>query len=261
MHYWNGNLITSTEREPSVNEGSGIFNLNSHLIYKNANKWPGSIVTNGLILHLDAGNTASYSGVGSTWTDLSGSGNDATIQNGATYSSANQGYFTFDGVDDYAGTSGSQALSSATFAGWLYRDGSQPDGAGIIYGRAGGQNTNGVSFYSTTNNLGYTWNSVQNTYTFNSGLTPPDQAWCMFAVTVSSSSATFYLYQSSGLTTATNNVTHGSNTVGNLQIARDDYSTTRYMKGRIAAAYLYNRALSSSELQVNFDATKSRYGL
>lgn len=262
MEYRNGNLISSTERGPSASGSSGIFNLNSHLVYKNVGKWPGSFVTNGLILKLDAGDPASYSGSGATWTDLSSSGNDATmpLQNGPTYSSANSGYFTFDGTDDYAATSGSQTLSSATFVGWIYRNGSQSS-SGLIYGRAGGLNSNGVTFLGTTNNLGYTWHSEPNTYTYNSGLTPPDQQWCMFAVAISSSSADFYLYQSSGLTTASNSVSHGSTTVGNLNVGRDDYSGGRHFNGRIAAAYVYNRALTSSELQLNFDANKGRYGL
>tara|TARA_R100000278_G_scaffold1628_2_gene3242 strand:- start:402 stop:1187 length:786 start_codon:yes stop_codon:yes gene_type:complete len=261
MRYWNRNLITSTEREPSSSEASGIFNLNSHLIYKNADKWPTlGLVTNGLILHLDAGNSASYSGSGTTWTDLSSSSNNATLRNGPTYSSANQGYFTFDGTNDYADVSGSQTLASATFAGWLYRDGSQGNYDGIVFGRAGGQNVNGVMFFGTTNNLGYTWNAQANTYLYNSGLTIPNQEWCMFAVSISSSSANFYLYQSSGLTTATNSVSHTSNTVGNLDVGRDSDSS-RYMKGSIAAVYLYNRALTSSEIQRNFDANKDRYGL
>ena len=223
-----------------------------------------SIITEGLILHLDAGNSSSYSGSGTTWTDLTGSGNNATLKNGVTYSSANQGYFTFDGVNDYADVSGAQTLAGATFAGWMYRDGSQGYYDGIFIGRIGSQSTNGVHFFDTTNNLGYTWNGHADTYLYNSGLTIPNQEWCMFAVSISSSSANLYLYQSSGLTTATNSVSHSSSSfVGNLDIGRDDFASPapRYMKGRIAAVYLYNRALSSSEIQSNYNANKGRYGL
>ena len=66
----------------------------------------------GLVLALDAGNTKSYPGSGTTWTDLSGNGNDGTID-GATHNS--DGYFTFDGTDDYARLTtdqNPQALSS-----------------------------------------------------------------------------------------------------------------------------------------------------
>ena len=54
----------------------------------------------GLILVLDAGNTKSYPGSGTTWSDLSGNGNDGTI-NGATHTSGTGGYFDFDGSNDY----------------------------------------------------------------------------------------------------------------------------------------------------------------
>ena len=55
------------------------------------------IVTNGLVLNLDAGNPASYSGIGTTWTDLSCNGNDGTLLNGVSYDSANGGSLVFDG--------------------------------------------------------------------------------------------------------------------------------------------------------------------
>ena len=49
-----------------------------------------SIVTDGLVFYVDAGNEDSYAGSGTTWTDLIG-GNNGTLANGPTYSSANGG--------------------------------------------------------------------------------------------------------------------------------------------------------------------------
>jgi hypothetical protein len=43
------------------------------------------IVTDGLVLCLDAGNPKSYTGSGTTWTDLSGNGNNGTLTNSPTY--------------------------------------------------------------------------------------------------------------------------------------------------------------------------------
>ena len=60
-------------------------------------------ITSGLLLHLDAGNSSSYSGNGNTWSDLSPSGNNGTI-NGATFNSTNKS-FDFDGTNDYVGLS------------------------------------------------------------------------------------------------------------------------------------------------------------
>ena len=62
-------------------------------------------ITDGLVLCLDAANTKSYPGSGTTWTDLSGRGNTGTLTNGPTYSSANGGSIVFDGTDDIVNTS------------------------------------------------------------------------------------------------------------------------------------------------------------
>ena len=82
-----------------------------------------AISTNGLILHLDAGNSSSYSypGSGTTWTDTSGNGFNGTLTNGPTYSSSNGGYFGFDGSNDYVNigsisTNFSSGFSTSFFA-------------------------------------------------------------------------------------------------------------------------------------------------
>ena len=59
------------------------------------------IVTDNLVFFLDAGNTKSYPGTGTAWTDMSGSGNTTTLS-GATYNSDNSGNILFDGSNDYA---------------------------------------------------------------------------------------------------------------------------------------------------------------
>jgi hypothetical protein len=67
---------------------------------------PPSLVTAGLVLDLDAGNSASYAGTGTTWTDLSGRGNNGTLVGGVTYNSSNQGYLVFNGNGSYVGSGG-----------------------------------------------------------------------------------------------------------------------------------------------------------
>ena len=107
MRYWNGNFISATEREPSSLSTSGIFDLRAHSIYANTSKWqvPGELVTDGLTFHLDAGDSSSYSGSGTTWSDLTSNNIDFTLTNGPVYNSGFGGYFTFDGSNDYAITS------------------------------------------------------------------------------------------------------------------------------------------------------------
>ena len=63
------------------------------------------IITDGLVLCLDAGNTKSYPGSGTSWSDLSGQGNTGTLVNGPTYSSADGGSIVFDGSNDYGSLS------------------------------------------------------------------------------------------------------------------------------------------------------------
>ncbi len=60
------------------------------------------IPTDGLVLALDAANTKSYTGSGTTWSDLSGNGNNGTLTNGPTFDSDNGGSLDFNGVGDYA---------------------------------------------------------------------------------------------------------------------------------------------------------------
>jgi len=76
------------------------------------------IVTNGLVLCLDAGNRQSYPGSGTTWTDLSGNGKNGTLTNGPTYTSANVGAIVFDGVDDYVSCSASNILNNFSYDIW-----------------------------------------------------------------------------------------------------------------------------------------------
>ena len=62
-----------------------------------------SIVTDGLVFYVDAGNGDSYPGTGTTWSDLVGS-NNGTLTNGPTFDSGNGGSIVFDGTNDYIST-------------------------------------------------------------------------------------------------------------------------------------------------------------
>lgn len=216
------------------------------------------IVSNGLILNLDAAQLRSYPTTGTAWTDLSGTSNNATLTNGPTFNSANGGSIVFDGTNDYAPTTNTLTLSTATFISWIKQNGTQVAYAGILFTRT--TSVTGIGYYLTPDRLSYTWNGTVDTYNWNSGLIIPDNVWCMVAVSVSASSATAYLCQSSGITSATNNVTHASSSNLNFNVARDTFST-RYFKGNVGISLLYNRALSSTEITQNFNAVKSRFGL
>ena len=215
------------------------------------------IVTDGLVLYLDAANPYSYVSGSTSWNDISRGGNNGTLVNGPTYSSANLGSIVFDGVDDYIQCTGSLTLTSATFVTWIRRNGDQNQYDGILFSR--GTNTTGMNFFSS-NQLGYVWNDVPATYNWASGLTIPNSVWCMIAVSVTSTSATGYLCQTSGITTSTNTSNHASSVLDSINIARDS-GASRYFNGNIAISQLYNRALSAQEVLQNYNATKTRFGL
>lgn len=216
-----------------------------------------SVLTTGLQLYLDAGNASSYPGTGTTWTDLSGNSRNGTLTGGPTYSTANGGTIVFDGTDDFVQCSGSLTVTAATFVAWIKRNGNQGQYDGIIYSR--GSNTTGMNL-QVSNQIGYTWNDDSNTYNWQSGLTVPDSTWCMIAVSVTSTAATAYLCQTSGITKSTNTVSHGSSLINDIKIARDEYST-RYFNGDISITQLYNISLSESQISQNFEADRIRFGV
>ena len=216
-----------------------------------------SIVTTNLSMFLDAGNPSSYTGTGTAWTDLSGNSRNGTLINGPTYSSADGGSIVFDGTNDYVQCTGSITATAATFVSWIRRNGTQGTYDCILFSR--GSSVTGMMFQSS-NQLAYTWNNAVNAYTWQSGLTVPDLTWCMVAVSVTGTSATAYLCQSSGITSATNTVTHTSTTLDDIKIGQDDFGG-RFFNGNIATAMIYNRALSANEILQNYRAQAYRYGL
>ena len=217
-----------------------------------------SVVTGNLSMYLDAGVTSSYPGSGTAWTDLSGNSRNGTLTGGPTYTSADGGSIVFDGTNDFVQCSGSLTATAATFVIWIRRNGPQDDFDGIIYSRSAA--ATGISFYGTTNKISYTWNNAVNTYSWDSGLTIPDLTWCMIAVSVTSTTATAYLCQSSGITSAINTVSHTSTVLDDVKLAQDDLGG-RFFTGNIATAMIYDRALSPGEITQNFNALRSRYGL
>ena len=73
------------------------------------------VVTDGLVLYLDAANTKSYPGSGTAWSDLSRSGNNGTLTNGPTFNSARGGAIVLDGADDYIAINNIQTTSNFTY--------------------------------------------------------------------------------------------------------------------------------------------------
>ena len=227
-------------------------------------------VTSGAILYADA---KDYSGSGTTWSDTSGSANNLTLINSPVFSRLNAGYFTFNGTNQYANRSAfSATLTSATFLAWVYDNGLQPTGAGIITNRhAGDATAHGLNLFDSgaanSQNLGYHWNDTTYSWQYNSTIAIPDGQWCMVALAVSSTSARFYIYTTtttpaSNTQTLTSPNTNNTATFAGIDVARDALSwDSRYFNGRIGTAVLYNRALTLAEITQNYSAMRARFGV
>jgi len=209
---------------------------------------------------MDIGNFNCYPAAGTKVYDVSGYNiNEGDFVDTPTYSLAGGGCLTFtgSGSTDYVNVPGSRWLASqATLLVWLYRNGGQLGTAGLIFysnSRAG------LNLFGTSNNLAYHWNGGQ--FTFNSGLTTPNLAWAMGAVSVYPDRAVFTLCQSSGITTATNTATHAAVALDGLRVAHTVGTANRYFKGNIGIAAVYSRALTPEEIYQIFLATRNRYGI
>lgn len=223
--------------------------------FKNIRMSHHPIVTENLVFWLDAGSSKSYPGTGSTWVDLSSSAKNGTLVGSPVYEST-VGSIVFDASNDEVTVGNFGTFTSMTICCFLRRNGSQGNFAGIVFSR--GTNVTGLNFRSTTNQLGYHWNDLAGSYNFASNLTVPDLEWCMVALSVNSSSADLYLCRSSGITKATNTMTHSSTTFDDLKIGVDESGPRRY-KGNIATVNIYNRSLSESEILRNYNAISNRF--
>ena len=209
------------------------------------------IVTNGLVLALDAADRNSYPGSGTTWTDVSGNGNNGTLTNGPTFNSANGGCIVFDGVDDYATFS---SVSIQTICFWGRFDPTITGLAGLVCnsvaGDGGSLRTEGGTFRATAPN-------APNSADFQNGYV---SSFMINGQSNLSTNASGYYIVPNGRT-LTQDFYLGA-LGGGLSVSTLSHTFNgRLYKGRIYAVYFYNRRLSNDELLQNYNATKSRFNL
>ena len=214
-----------------------------------------SIATNGLVAYLDAGLSASYSGSGSTWVDLVGGDNNGTLQNSPTYSTNNNGYFTFNGTNQWVTLNGSPLnATNYTKCVWFYLNGTADNNL-LSYDQA----TNGhYMFFGSTSTMycGHSsWPGFPNT--FGSVTTFSNSTWYNATLTFNTTDGmTLYIngvYDSAYTTTKTAPVYIGVN-VGSY-----DPAGGNFLNGRVAQALIYNRTLTAAEVRQNFAATRGRF--
>ena len=210
------------------------------------------VITDGLQVFLDANSSLSYAGVGTVWYDISGNNNHVTLFNGVSFSGSGQsGYFYFDGTNDYAFASYSDTVTEGTFVFVGYPDGPQQTYAGLIYDRG---SATGLQYYSSSNFLGYNWNNTFDAGQFSSGLTMPNNAWFMATAAVEPTQSRLSLNK----TFAYNNVAMASHSYANIYIGSDP-GGTRYFKGKVTKALIYDRALNQTEILSLYRQFASQY--
>jgi hypothetical protein len=213
------------------------------------------IITNGLVLNVDAGFTPSYPTSGVTWYDVSVGNNNGTLINGPTFDSANGGSIVFDGVDDSVSVPINPIFNtpSVTFEVWANLQ-SRND-RHIVYlnwtGNSLEVNSNrSVSFYNFSTSLrqqGVT--TISNVFEFNN--------WAQFVGMYDNVSQTLQVYVNGVLLATRLNIPSTSYGVSVHSISP---SFGRVL-GRVSVVRHYNRALTAQEVLQNYNATKSRYGL
>jgi len=207
------------------------------------------IITNGLVLNLNAADKNSYPGSGTTWTDISGNGNSGTLTNGPTFNSENGGAIVFDGVNDYVVTNSVNLSYTGYTMECAVKYNSISGDQGLFAYNGGGKYINlwkgNASAMRWETNAGQAINGTNNLTT---GI------WYFFTGVYDGS--TGYLYRN-GILEVSGTMT--SSTSQNSVFEIGIYAG--YTNGNIALARFYTRALSPSEILQNYNATKSRFGL
>lgn len=215
------------------------------------------IITNGLVLALDAANKKSYPGSGTTWTDLSGRGNTGTLVNGTGYNSGNLGSIVFDGTNDWSSFSSNPSYNVGTgdFSAFCWMKSSNKSNFQTLLSLDDAATGGGILFYTNiTDGVFRTWigGSVR-----NGSIDICNNVWNFVGVTRISGTVTHYInsisngtYVASGSITANQNLRLGSYN-GSLNM----------LNGNIAQVSIYNRALTAAEIRQNFNALRGRYSI
>ena len=222
-------------------------------------------ITNGLILYLDAANTKSYPGSGTVWSDLTKNNNSGSLTNGPTFNSANGGSIVFDGTNDYAPVGGvftGLGTSNRTFDVWFQILSLSPSGNRRVLSFT----KDDTSVDEPALTINYT--TTNTNLTVGMGATPYDayivcpafslSTWINIIASITGNTLTVY-QNGTLINTLTNTGAIGVNQIARLASYNAFY--TQYGNVKIASLKVYNRALTSTEILQNYNATRTRFGL
>jgi hypothetical protein len=219
-----------------------------------------AIITDGLVLNVDAGFTPSYPTTGTTWYDISGNAYNGALYNGPTFNSANSGSIVFDGVDDYCISTFAlpQVLTVITVGASI------PPTWSNFAGLGSNRAPNGYIIHnnqSGTDTTYYILNSAGNYFSLST-VTPSNvQNPNFYAMSTNGSNLHKSYLNGNLMGTDTTTIDRTSN-----PSLRDDYlgwdsSNFRPNNCKIYIHLVYNRQLTDNEITQNFNALKGRFGL
>jgi hypothetical protein len=256
-YQWVKNGATILGANSSTYTTSTLSNNDQIQVYVNGGINNANIVSNGLKMNLDASSPASYAGSGTTWYDLSGNNNHATLNNSPTYDAAT-GSIVTNGTSQYLSVPlFNNSITNVTMQAWVYIN-TPSKGVFIANGYGNGYNvgigsSNGYDENGSNASMlfsGARWMFNTNTYT---------AGWHLVTMVLNGSSTPFIYVD---------NVLKGSSTgypgtapntpTGYLTIGAIPNDNGRYYAGKFAAAYFYDRALSLSEITQNYNAFSTK---
>jgi hypothetical protein len=234
--------------------GADTTNLNRLVNNLKINTLSPGIVTDGLVLFLDAGNKSSYPGTGNIWGDFSGNNNNTTLINGPTFNSNNQGSIVFDGVNDYATVTTTKSLIVP--GNMTYEIIFMPK-ASVSYAPLGGTDVIGSQayFYLDCSNLMLRTYNETNAY----ASIAPVQLNNIYHFVSTRLGTAEVNYLNGALTTGRTSPLGGNNngfgTIGGFPLLN------WYWNCGVYVVRIYNRVLSASEVLQNYNATRGRFGI
>jgi len=241
-------------------------------VYSNFDEFTGApVVDASLVLWLDAAQTTSYPGTGTTWTDLSGKGNNGTLTSGPTYNVSNGGSIGFNGngSGNYVSVSDSVSLRPAniTVCTWTKFNSFNSTNTGVITkpqnSTVGGGWTNPylswmIRVEGTGTMFDVSIGSSSVYYAAASAYSFSTNTWYLLTLTYDGTNLKGYVNTS--LISSSSPGAVINYTVNPVQIGAMN-SALEYLNGYVSDAMIYNRALSSDEVSQNFNALRRRYGI
>jgi hypothetical protein len=218
------------------------------------------IVTSGLILALDAANPKSYPGFGLTWTDISNNGNSVYGYNSPIFDGT-----TAKGVMSFSGTANYQFSSNIVPSGARtltisFKTSDVTTRSGLLSHR---DSTGG--WFVTVNRSSPGAIDYAHNNTSPDTVTPTNtiqiNTWYILCITYDDTTSIANIYLNGTLVSGPNTMSAILPTAGLSDFIAKEINSPQTLQGQIGGVFIYNRALSNTEVQQNFNATRGRYGL